>query len=155
MRPTIILYVCLFLFTSCRKTDNSLNISASVQNNSVLTENPLLMHPLTASIQPRDSTMSTLYGNDTAFKYAQHHPDAAYPENAVLYEITWKQKPDEVWFGGNIPKEIFSVEKLSVTDNNYVYEKFTGNPLQKVGTGDEEEKLRRHFILSQRLAVSP
>jgi hypothetical protein len=99
--------------------------------------------------------MSTLYGNDTAFDYAQHHPDAVYPENAVLYEITWKQKPDGVWFGGNIPKEIFSVEKLSVTDNNYVYEKFTGNPLQKVGTGDEEEKLRRHFILSQRLAVSP
>jgi len=155
MRPSIILYICLFIFISCQKTENSLNISASVQDNSVLTDNPLLMHPITSSIQSRDSTMSTLYGNDTAFDYALNHPDAAYPENAVLYEVTWKQKPDEVWFGGNIPKEILSVEKVSVTENTDVYEKFAGNPLKKVESGSEEEKLRRDFILNQRMAVSP
>ncbi|HET7003749.1 MAG TPA: cytochrome P460 family protein, partial [Puia sp.] len=56
-------------------------------------------------VNPKDSTMSILYGGKGIFRLA-----------------TWKQKPDDHWFGGNVPGNLVSVdtvgeishEKLSV-----------------------------------------
>ncbi|MEN4760996.1 hypothetical protein ABEG63_11735 [Chryseobacterium sp. C39-AII1] len=152
----MILFFALAIIISCeQKSKEFLNIEASVQQNDELKENPLLMNPITSSIQPKDSTMSTLYGNEIAFDYAKQHSDSNYPKNAVLYEVTWKQKPDELWFGGNIPKEIYSVEKITFDNANSVYERFAGNPLKKIQIKEAEEKLRKDFIIHQKMAVSP
>lgn len=56
-------------------------------------------------INPKDTTMSILYGGKGVYRLA-----------------TWKQKPDDHWFGGNVPGKLVSVdtvgeishEKLSV-----------------------------------------
>lgn len=150
------LYLILILIISCsEKPKELININASIQQRSELTENPLLMHPITSSIQPKDSTMSTLYGNEIAFDYAKQHSDFNYPKNAVLYEVTWKQKPDELWFGGNVPKEIYSVEKIIFDNANSVYERFEGNTFKKTQIQEAEEKLRIDFIINQKMAVSP
>ncbi len=152
----MILFFALAIIISCeQKSKEFLNIEASVQQNDELKENPLLMNPITSSIQPKDSTMSTLYGNEIAFDYAKQHSDSNYPKNAVLYEVTWKQKPDELWFGGNIPKEIYAVEKITFDNDNSVYERFEGNPLKKIQIKEAEEKLRKDFIIHQKMAVSP
>lgn len=152
----MILFFALAIIVSCeQKSKEFLNIQASVQQNDELKENPLLMNPITSSIQPKDSTMSTLYGNEIAFDYAKQHSDFNYPKDAVLYEVTWKQKPDELWFGGNIPKEIYFVEKITFDNDNSVYERFEGKPLKKIQIKEAEEVLRKDFIVNQKMAVSP
>ncbi|WP_042721672.1 hypothetical protein [Flavobacterium sp. B17] len=156
MKNIIILFFCFLLIISCEQNHkNTLNFTASVKENDELKENPLLMKPITTSIQPKDSTMSTLYGNDIAFEYALHHSNSNYPEDAILYEVTWKQKPDDVWFGGNIPKEIYSVEKISFTDSQAAYEKYEGKPLRLTSGNSSTDGLRKETILNQRMAVSP
>lgn len=152
----MVLFFALAIIVSCeQKSKEFLNIGASVQQNDELKENPLLMNPITSSIQPKDSTMSTLYGNEIAFDYSKNYSDSKYPKDAILYEVTWKQKPDELWFGGNIPKEIYSVEKITFNDENSTYEKFIGKPLKKIQIKEAEEKLREDFIVNQKMAVSP
>lgn len=151
------LFLIFILIISCsEKPKELINMNASIRQSKELKENPLLMHPITSSIQPKDSTMSTLYGNDIAFNYGRSHSDSNYPKGAVLYEVTWKQKPDELWFGGNIPKEIYSVEKISFDTNNSThYERFEGNPLSVKATDENSNDVRKEMILSQPMAVSP
>lgn len=156
MKNIIIPFFCFLLTISCgQHSGNILNLTASVQQNDELKENPLLMKPITSSINPENRTMSTFYGNDIAFNYAQHHSDADYPKDAILYEVTWKQKPDDVWFGGNIPKEIYSVEKISFTDSQPVYERYEGKPLRLISGNPVKDGLRKDIILDQKMAVSP
>lgn len=142
---------------SCKENSRELiNVNASLQQNAELKENPLLMHPIVSSVQPKDSTMSTLYGNDTAFNYVKKNFNSDYPQNAVLYEVVWKQKPDALWFGGNIPKEIKSVEKITFGDKGTaVYEIFQGKPLKRVKPFANTKISRKDFIISQKMAVSP
>ena len=155
----IIIYLSLVLVAvlSCHSDPKeNLNKEASVQKSDGLSENPLLMTPITSSIQPKDSTMSTLYGNQIAAKYAKNNSASQYPEGAVLYEVTWKQKPDELWYGANVPKDIFSVEKITFQNNGkYSYEIYKGNPLQRQQTNEKNEIPRITFITGQKMAVSP
>lgn len=151
----ILFFALAIIFSGEQKSKEFLNIGASVQQNNELKENPLLMNPITSSIQPKDSTMSTLYGNEIAFNYAKQHSDSKYPKNAVLYEVTWKQKPDELWFGGNTPKEIYSVEKISFDNDSSVYERFEGNPLTIKDIDGNLKKIRKEMIVSKKMAVSP
>lgn len=120
----------------------------------VLPEIPLLEHPLTSSINVKEHTKSTLYGNTIAWEYANLKNDENYPSGAILYEVTWKQKPDSVWFGANIPKEIKSVERISyLADKAPEYELYEGHPLMKSEL--EKDTARLAFIAAQRIADSP
>lgn len=146
----------IMVLTACNVVDKKsrLNENASIIENNVLPENPLLEHPLTSSINVKEHTMSTLYGNTTAWKYANLKNDRNYPSGAILYEVTWKQKPDSVWFGANIPKEIKSVERISYLGYGLPqYELYEGHPLMKSEL--ENDTTRLAIISAQRIAVSP
>ena len=145
----------IIVLTGCQSSlKNNLNNEASLTAHDELPENPLLLVPLTSSINPRDNTMSTLYGNKLAAAYAGTQASNFYPKGSVLYEVTWKQQPDSVWFGGNIPKEIFSVERIFFTDAGIPeYELYKGTPLRK--STDKNNVERVVFISSQRMAVTP
>lgn len=144
----------LLLIVSCKQTVNNVNTNASIQKNDELSENPLLMIPITSSIQPKDSTMSTLYGNKIAAEYAKKNDNSSYPQGSALYEVTWKQKPDEVWYGGNVPEKIISVEKVVFEGHGIpMYEIYKGKPLKKIASKDQ--LIRTKFIISQKMAVSP
>ena len=146
----------IFLLACSEKSEDILNTKASVQQNDELMENPLLMHPITSSIQPKDSMMSTLYGNDIAFDFAKKNIGSAYPNGAVLYEVSWKQKPDGLWFGANVPDEISSVERVTFKENNsYEYELYEGKPLKRMNPDSTHLTLRKHFVIAQKVAVSP
>ncbi len=147
--------VSLFFVGCVSKPSLGLNEDASVQVTDELPENPLLLHAITSSIRPKDSTMSTLYGNDAAFVYAGSHIDSHYTEGSVLYEVTWRQQPDEQWTGGNIPERILCITRIEIVANGRpIYAIYKGTPLKKMnGLPEEGDKIMD--IIRQRMAIAP
>jgi hypothetical protein len=133
---------------------DNINEKASVSALDELPENPLFLSPITFSINPKKASMSTLYGNKTAFQHAITKADSSYPNGAVLYEVTWRQKADSLWYGANIPDQIISVEKVQFTANSVPeYELYCGHPLKKVPSRNQSTRIT--FMISQRMAVNP
>lgn len=156
MKPlNSIIIALIILLTGCNGNNkDNLNEKASVSALDVLPENPLLLSSITFSINPNKTAMSTLYGNKIAFQHAKTKADSSYPHGSVLYEVTWKQKADSLWFGANIPDQIISVEKLQFSGTGAPeYELYTGHPLKKVSCNNENQRLA--LILSKRIAETP
>ena len=131
-----------------------LNGCASVSNADQLPENPLELIAITSSINPPAGTMSTLYGNKVAAAHAAMTGTINYPKNALLYEVTWKQQPDAVWFGANTPKQIIKVERIYFPDIGAPdYECYQGKPLRLVSKSNDQVRIKQ--IVSQRMAFSP
>jgi Cytochrome P460 len=126
-----------------------------------LPENPLQWKIITSAINQADSTMSTLYGNDLAVRYARTNSEHNYPTGSVLSLVTWTQREDDRWFGAKIPDRAKSVEFVNVAveaDGHpaYSYREYQGTPLtmvseQKGFTPND----RAAYLLSQRAAVMP
>ena len=151
---------CLFLpimFGCNQHHENNFNDAASISFADDLPVNPLLAKVITTTIYPADSIMCTLYANEIAWMYASLHHDFNYPKGSELYEVTWRQKPDSVWFGANIPKEIIMVECLTFIDAELpTYDSYSGDPLKKdVFHNSDHFTKRIKEIVSQRMAVSP
>ena len=120
-----------------------------------LPSNPLKGRVITSWINKRDSTMSTLYGNDVAVQYARTNGENIYPAGSVLSVVTWKQREDPRWFGAKIPQKVGSVEFVAVTGPGaYTYQRYDGSPLKKVEDGIAPHD-RAAYVLSQRAAVMP
>ncbi len=153
MKSYLILLIGL-LSTACNNNPkNSLNQEATELTTDLFSEQPLLLKVLSSSINPKDSTMATLYANNLAWKYASNHQDADYPDGAILYQITWRQQPDSLWFGANIPKKVQSIERIKFTlGSQYSYERFEGNPLHKVAKNNVENV---KSILNQHPVMTP
>ena len=136
---------------------NNFNEGASISSADDLPVNPLHEKVITSTIHPADTTMSTLYANDIAWKYALSHNDFNYPAGAELYEVTWRQKPDSVWFGANIPEKIMMVECLTFTNAELpTYTSYGGHPLKKIvnnNSGYIEGRIKE--IVPQRMAIAP
>lgn len=143
-----------FFSGSCQSPSlSNLNEQASIGISDELPENPLELIPITSTVHPQDSIMSTLYGNKIAAYHAMHNGDTLYPKGALLYEVTWKQQPDPEWFGANIPKEVKSVERVLFSDKLAEYHFYSGKPLRE--NIPRNARRRLEFIISQRMAVSP
>ncbi|PIF29650.1 hypothetical protein CLU81_0031 [Flavobacterium sp. 9] len=156
MKPfhTIIIALIIILSGCNGNNKDNLNEKASVSALDALPENPLLLSPITFSINPNKAAMSTLYGNKIAFQHARAKADSSYPNGAVLYEVTWKQKTDSLWYGANIPDQIISVEKVQFKANAVPkYELYAGHPLKKVSSNDERNRIAS--ILSKHMAETP
>jgi hypothetical protein len=136
-----------------------LNAEASLTGS--LPWNPLQGRVITSWIDPGNATMSTLYGNDAAIKYARTNSQHAYPAGAILSLVTWKQQEDERWFGAKIPAAPQSVEFVTVgsaPDHSvtYSYKEFRGKPLQLTSAADTSAPDdRATYLLSQRAMVMP
>lgn len=159
MKNLFITCACLLTLTylpGCTQSNQSyLNEGASILKLKDLPENPLLLHPLTSSINPNDRTMATLYGNDLAMGHAQTYKGSDFPAGTVLYQVTWGQKKDSLWFGANIPGKVLSVEQVSFNDHKKaVYKLYKGDELRKSNPENVVPE-RVNFIISQKRAVSP
>ncbi|CAL1519081.1 hypothetical protein [Chitinophaga sp. MM2321] len=146
--------VALFL-ASCTSPDrDNLNEKASVQAADELPENPLLLIPITFSINPKEGSMSTLYGNNEAMQHAKLNSGNAYPAGSVLYEVTWKQKSDSLWYGANIPDQIIRVERVVFNGDALPgYELYSGHPLRKVAFPSSAQRIA--LITAQQMAHNP
>ena len=146
-------------------SNSSARVPSSINEGAALTGslpwNPLQWSVITSSVEKESSTMSTLYGNDIAVRYARDNPQHDYPTGAVLALVTWTQKEDPHWFGARIPRQVKSVEFVTVTagPNNqplYSYENYQGWPLRKSSSpADRGAQNRAEYLLSQRSAVMP
>jgi hypothetical protein len=136
-----------------------INESASLPNNLPL--NLLEWKVITTAINKRDSTMYTLYGNDTATRYVRNNSEYDYPAGSVLSLVTWIQRNDARWFGGKIPDRVKSVEFVMVEPGSgqrpsYLYEDYEGVPLKKAATHEGlVPNERAGYLLSQRASVMP
>lgn len=119
-----------------------------------LMENPLILGVITTSVNLNTKTMSTLYGNAIAVDHAQGDKGTSYPTNAVLYEVSWKQQPDSLWFGALIPGTLLSVEKVHFTHEGHpIYTLYKGDPLKRMeGTKDKDRSIQ---IISRTMAQTP
>lgn len=123
--------------------------------------NPLQWKIVSTSINERDSTMSTLYGNDVALLHARTDPQHLYPAGSVLSLVTWFQQEDDHWFGARIPGQVKSVEFITVDSisNNapsYSYQLYEGAPLKRVSSDDASSiNFRIGYVLDQRASVMP
>lgn len=151
----------LFLLIGCALCScdspqlKNLNTKASILEAGDLKENPLLMGAITTSVNLNNQTMATLYGNRKAVDFSYRIGGVNYPVGAELYEVTWKQKPDSVWFGAKIPGKIFSIEKIVfLGGGESSYTLYKGTPLQKVKSHHNHTQ-RLTQIISQDFAMTP
>jgi hypothetical protein len=125
-----------------------------------LPSNPLRGRVITSWIDKKSATMSTLYGNDVAVRYARTNAAMTYPVGSVLSAVTWVQQEDPRWFGGNIPQKVKAVEFVTVTERGgFGYERYEGSPLKRVEAANFEDfdaaAKRGSYLLMQRAAVMP
>jgi hypothetical protein len=142
------------------RTISHIDTDASLQSH--LPWQPQDGRVITTWVDPRNSTMSTLYGNDTAVDSARSSGNApAYPSGAMIALVTWKQREDERWFGANIPASVQSVEFVTIKkgptrNTEYLYQRFEGGVLLQAADGATlAPQGRAAYLLSQRAAMMP
>jgi hypothetical protein len=122
---------------------------------------PLEGKVITSWVDKRNSTMSTLYGNDAAARYARTTRSHDYPSGSVLSLVTWSRQDDPRWFGATIPAAPKSVEFVVVGTGldhrpSYSYREYAGKPLKiTVAQEGPAPNSRAAYLLSQRAAVMP
>jgi len=157
MKPSnysILFILSLFMVACSNPPSNPLNQEASFPASFDLTKMGLKV--ITSSINKKQATMSTLYGNAAALKAAtdstQHQPG----ETFAL--VTWKQKADGHWFGANIPGNLQSVTMLKTAGQagaiTFNYQKYTGKNLT-LSADTVGNKASMKFILSEQASVMP
>jgi len=155
-------------FSGCPSDNRVAPLVATVNENaslspaavSALPANPLKWRVITSSIDPQSSTMSTLYGNDTAVRYARSNAKHDYPPGSQIALVTWTRRDDPRYFGAKVPDHLKSIEFVSVTElpgeTNITYQKFEGSPLAQTRSDESPNPSPPALALLQlRAAVLP
>jgi hypothetical protein len=161
--------VC-FVFSGCPDGSHIAPLTATVNETaslpaavvSVLPANPLEWRIITSAIDPQNSTMSTLYGNDIAVQYARSNSKHDYPPGSQIALVTWTRRDDSRYFGARIPDTIKTIEFVSVNaaseggTTQYAYDRFEGTPLAKTQSDVSAPPSPSDFaLLNLRAAVLP
>jgi len=147
----------LFPLVGCTSKPAASVINEQATLKGQLPYNPLAWKAITSSINQRNATMSTLYGNDLAIVYARGNSGHDYPAGSVLALVTWAQREDPHWFGARIPSAPQSVEFVTIPSTagaGPVYERYQGSPLTRV-TASDGGSTRVEYLTTQRAAVMP
>jgi hypothetical protein len=157
---TVSFFAALLWLALC-SCGGSGGVTASINERAAFTgtlpQNPLQWKVITSSIDRQAATMSTLYGNDMAVRFAR---DGArdYPAGSVLSLVTWTEREDDRWFGARIPGQVKAVEFVTVKGESpsCVYEIYQGSPLARISqSNDRSPGSRAAYLLSLRAAVMP
>ena len=154
-------YVVLTTLTACgKKKVMSYNETASLMRPSI-EFNPMEGKLISSGIDSRYHTMYTLYGNEIAVNHARYHSQTPYPAGSILSKIVWRQQPDPVWFGGNIPSSVVSIEVVRLRTNTNgltqaAYQHYAGDGIgaDAVISHQEAEQLAAE-IMRIRASVMP
>ena len=157
MTHPLCLFFCLLLFSCNHNGELPDNINTKASFPDSIPFSPAGLKVLTSFINPKDASMSTLYGNPLARQKAIGlHKALAGGELFTL--VTWKQQPDKHWFGANIPGDLQSVEVLKTNSNGATvvihYQRYEGSALvPNPDTLHANERIK--FMLDQRPSVMP
>lgn len=117
--------------------------------------NQLGLKVITSMINKKEATMSTLYGNDLALKYAKSKGDSTIG-GMVFALVTWKQQDDERWFGAKIPGQFQCIERVNTKANgNAIQTSYKIDKGEKLNIGSSTEEDRIKYILAQKASVMP
>ncbi|MBP0902222.1 hypothetical protein ACFSKN_04945 [Mariniflexile gromovii] len=114
---------------------------------------------ITTVINPKLETMAVLYGNKRAYQAALLENDVHNPGEEYIY-VTWKYIENPRWFGSNISKDLVSVERIRVKQDEereylvFDYRIEKGNPLPVNGV-QLNKKARMDYIFEYRPSVLP
>ena len=150
-------FFCL-LICSCNNNDDvpdNINAKASLPYSAKFSTTGLKV--ITSFIDKKAGTMSTLYGNEPALQKATSL-NQSMVSDASFTLVTWKQQPDEHWFGAKIPGDLQLVEvlKTNSSGDNLVlnYQRYEGKTfVLNSDTLHNSERIK--FILDQRPSVMP
>lgn len=112
------------------------------------------MRVIASSINKKQHTMSTLYGNPVSVMRARSGAKICSGEKLVL--VTWRQKADENWFGANIPGQVQKIEQITTqtSPKKVSYRLYTGKMLAP----DQDtigQSSRIKTILSMQASIMP
>jgi hypothetical protein len=156
LRISCVLFVSLALTGCSAKTPTSqiLNSGANLPLQG-LPENPLAWRVVTAGINRQQHIMFTLYGNDLAVDHARVYGQDSYPDGSEIALVTWSQKEDPHWFGGNIPAAPLSVEFVTFRGGNASYTHFSGTPFAANAVDFSTQQLRLQYLTEMKPALMP
>jgi hypothetical protein len=159
MHATTVALAGLLALSACSQPQvpaGQLNEAASLPTSFEF--NKLGLRVLASSVNRRQATMATLYGNDLARQAALGGTGAAQP-GEVLALVTWRQQADPNWFGARIPGKLQSLELLRTAPGStgrpaVTYQRFTGKGLTLwADTLHQQERIA--YLLAQKPAVMP
>ena len=159
MHATTIALAGLLALSACSQNtvpSGQLNEVASIPTSFNFSK--LGLRVLSSSVNRRQATMATLYGNSLARQAALRGTGAAQP-GEVLALLTWRQQADPNWFGARIPGALQSLEllragKAGAGHPAVTYQCFMGKALVlKADTLHQQERI--YYLLAQKPAVIP
>jgi hypothetical protein len=152
------------MLVGCAATNSRLitkaNDIASLAGAVPSSPNQLEWRVITSGVDPKNSTMYTLYGNDVAVDFARTHLSPNYPEGSVLSLVVWREREDARWFGAQIPGQPVSIEFVTVVPraDDYSlrsYRGYEGSPLREIKYLEKQADRRTRYLSSLRAAVMP
>lgn len=115
-------------------------------------------HVISSVINNKQNTISIIYGNDLALKYA-HDTLRMHTRGEKFIMVTWIQKPMPHWYGTNMTGNTLSVETVKVSQNpngdvlyDYQLQQKDGHHLVKREANNDK---RIKLITGQMAAVFP
>ena len=148
----------VFLMTACRHSPGSgelINEKASLPASFHFRE--LGLKVIASEINKKDSTMSTLYGNEPARERVMDS-SIIHKNGEIFAFVTWKQQEDKKWFGAVIPAELKMVELVKTSPDGrgetVNYQRFVGKDLvlSRDSSGQSE---RIKYIFGQKPSILP
>jgi len=157
MKYAYILLSALFLISCSSKMEDAGTLNKSASLPAAFNFNKQGWKVITSFINRQQATMSTLYGNEAAFKYATTGASGSYPPGAALALVTWKQQEDKRWYGASIPAELQTLELVTNSSNaTATYQQYKGAALTPALPADSlQENTRIRYILGQKASVLP
>jgi hypothetical protein len=152
MKATTTAFAGLLALSACSQNKvpaGQLNEAASLPSSFDFSK--LGLRVLASSVNRRQATTATLYGNNLARQAAQ--------PGEVLALLTWQQRADPNWFGARIPGALQSLELLRTRNAGagqlaVNYQCFTGKNLTlRADTVHQHERIT--YLLAQKPAVLP
>jgi Cytochrome P460 len=153
----IVAAAALLPLVGCTSRSGAPTINRQAAVTGTFPHNPLGWKVITSWINDRNGTMSTLYGNELAVRYARSNSAHNYPAGSILALVTWAQRDDPHWFGAKIPSTPQSVEFVTVPlvpGATATYQRYQGSPLTLVAA-TPADAARADYLTAQRAAVMP
>lgn len=157
MKYAYILLAALFIISCTSKMEDAGTLNKTASLPAAFNFNKQGWKVITSFINRQQATMSTLYGNEVAFKYATTGATGSYPPGAALALITWKQQEDKRWYGASIPGRLQTLELVTnSSDTIAAYRQYKGAALTPTPPADSlQENTRIKYILDQKASVLP
>ncbi|WP_336963100.1 hypothetical protein [Chryseobacterium contaminans] len=147
MRNTILILLVSFIsLTSCTKRNNE-----SDNGLMRIVFDPGNLKFISTSLNPKNKTMSALYGNEKALESLSKESNT--PDTGALMKlVTWRYHDNPQYIGGTITGELVSIETIQADNTGNISYGIQNSNAKKIPFNKEE---RIHYFMSYRPVSRP